>query len=762
MYDYISITLIFLSSFILSFGLTPLIRDISMKFNYVDYPSTRKVHAQPTPRTGGLAIFLAVFISCLLFYLLAVNNSFSYYVSFYYVELAALVSGAVIVFITGLIDDVKGLKAPIKLFLQSIASFMACSGGIRITSLTLPYLGNIDLGFFALPFTIFWFLLLINAMNMIDGLDGLSAGIGFIASITIISAGYISFKSSPSLTLAIIILFSFSGAILGFLKYNFHPASIFLGDSGSYFMGYLLAALGVIGSLKTKASISLIIPIIALAVPLCDATWSPIRRFVFGRRIFQADKDHLHHRLLKYGFDHRQTVLVLYGLSFIFGISAFIVAATGYEKAFIVLLSSGLGLLYFLIKLGYFNFINKKYLKKWLIEIADVFYLRRERRVFLGHRVAVSQSKTFEELWEKLCSTCTCLKLDFIELNLDERFSNKFMQNRTQYRKVLNGWVKDKLSDQNMLLHMRLVSNGMSLGKLILACNGNYHKIEPRFFSRVKLLNDTLTESLLNLCQREGEDQYFETNILETVSSHNEKTFLQEQHVIWQQGYVGKFDRNNLNNHKAGLVWFTGLSGSGKSTLAHQTELELHKKGIRCYVLDGDNIRHGISNNLGFSREDRFENIRRIVEVAKLFVDAGTIVLAAFISPYKDDRDYIRKNFNDENFSEIYVKCPIEECERRDPKGQYKQVRAGIIKNYTGIHSPYEEPANPDLVINTEKLDITNSIQMVLDMLNLKGFFAPTRTEVKGIEEPYYQARVQETGKLSGPLTESGGNGKGR
>ncbi len=198
-------------------------------------------------------------------------------------------------------------------------------------------------------------------------------------------------------------------------------------------------------------------------------------------------------------------------------------------------------------------------------------------------------------------------------------------------------------------------------------------------------------------------------------------------HIAWHNGYVSRHDRNILNNHKSGLIWFTGLPSSGKSTIAHLLEKELFSQGIRTYVLDGDNVRHGLNSNLGFNREDRRENLRRIVELSKLMMDAGLIVLAAFVSPYKKDREYVRSRFNDDNFLEIYVKCSIEECERRDPKGNYKKARAGIIKDYTGISSPYEKPENPDLLIDTEILSIEGSVYKVLDLLSKKNFISLTR-----------------------------------
>lgn len=184
---------------------------------------------------------------------------------------------------------------------------------------------------------------------------------------------------------------------------------------------------------------------------------------------------------------------------------------------------------------------------------------------------------------------------------------------------------------------------------------------------------------------------------------------------------ISRKDRNALNRHKSGLIWFTGLSASGKSTIAHGVEKVLHERGIRTYVLDGDNIRHGLNKNLGFSDEDRRENLRRVSEVARLFADAGILVLAAFISPDRRDRQYIREQFHDDIFAEVYVKCSLEECERRDPKGQYKKARAGIIKNYTGISAPYEEPDRPELVLDTDGCAPETSISGVLAFLEKSG-----------------------------------------
>ncbi|WP_299119806.1 adenylyl-sulfate kinase [uncultured Winogradskyella sp.] len=180
---------------------------------------------------------------------------------------------------------------------------------------------------------------------------------------------------------------------------------------------------------------------------------------------------------------------------------------------------------------------------------------------------------------------------------------------------------------------------------------------------------------------------------------------------------ITKLNREELNEHRSFLLWFTGLSGSGKSTLANLVEVELYKKGILTYCLDGDNIRQGINKDLSFAPEDRTENIRRIAEIANLLVDSGVVTLAAFVSPYIKDRENVKKIVGEENFIEIYVNTSLEECERRDVKGLYKKARSGEISNMTGISSPYEAPVNADLEIITDNQSIENSVQTILDFI---------------------------------------------
>ncbi|GAE30793.1 adenylyl-sulfate kinase [Halalkalibacter hemicellulosilyticus] len=191
----------------------------------------------------------------------------------------------------------------------------------------------------------------------------------------------------------------------------------------------------------------------------------------------------------------------------------------------------------------------------------------------------------------------------------------------------------------------------------------------------------------------------------------------QNQNIVWHDTTIKKEERQKRNGHKSCILWFTGLSGAGKSTLANALEQQLFRQGKASYILDGDNVRHGLNKGLGFSDEDRKENIRRIGEVAKLFVDAGTVVCTAFISPFKEDRDRVRELVEEGEFIEVYVRCSLEACEQRDPKGLYKKARAGEIPSFTGISSPYEEPESPELIIDSDKLSVEESIETIITYL---------------------------------------------
>lgn len=189
------------------------------------------------------------------------------------------------------------------------------------------------------------------------------------------------------------------------------------------------------------------------------------------------------------------------------------------------------------------------------------------------------------------------------------------------------------------------------------------------------------------------------------------------KHIVWHEQSLNKQLRRETNNHHSGVFYFTGLSGSGKSTIANAVAARLFQRGINVYVLDGDNVRHGLNKDLGFSDDDRKENIRRIGEISKLLIDSGQIVFTAFISPFENDRKMVKEMLECDEFVEVFVDCPLEKCEARDPKGLYEKAREGVIPQFTGISSPYERPSNPHLTLKTDQLSVEQCVEKIVTYL---------------------------------------------
>jgi UDP-GlcNAc:undecaprenyl-phosphate GlcNAc-1-phosphate transferase len=269
------------------------------------------------------------------------------------------------------------------------------------------------LGFFSLPVTVFWFVLVINAMNLADGLDGLAAGIGLFVSLTMLVICLINSNILEALGFA-----ALAGSLIAFLRYNFNPASIFMGDSGSYFLGYVLAGLSILGSLKGQVATAMIIPIIALGIPLIDTMWAPIRRFALGQKMFQPDSGHLHHKLISLGYSQRRAVLLMYGCCIVLGISAIVLIHSKDETAALVLLVVGSGVIFLGRYVGLRLFVEPGTIGGWLREVSDVTGMTHERRSFLNHQVAVSRSNSEEELWQAICNALEALEIDMAQLIL--------------------------------------------------------------------------------------------------------------------------------------------------------------------------------------------------------------------------------------------------------------------------------------------------------------------------------------------------------
>jgi UDP-GlcNAc:undecaprenyl-phosphate GlcNAc-1-phosphate transferase len=324
----------FLVALVVVYLVTPVVRRIALRFQVVDRPNERKVQKEPVPYLGGIAIYLG-FVTALA----AVHPARG--------KLLVLLGGAPLILLLGVIDDILDLPAKVKFLGQVGIALGVTLLGLRIQGLTNPFGGYLDLGIWSIPLTVLWFVGLTNVMNLVDGLDGLAAGVAAIASGALC---VVAFEKGQSLVA--VTTLALSGAAAGFLPHNFNPAKIFMGDAGSMFLGFTLAGIAIEGALKGAAAIALVIPVVALGVPVFDTACAIIRRFQKGQPIYEADREHLHHRLLALGLSTRQAVLVLYLLSLALGSAAIYMARLSpIPTAFFVVVVAG-ALLLFAQRLG--------------------------------------------------------------------------------------------------------------------------------------------------------------------------------------------------------------------------------------------------------------------------------------------------------------------------------------------------------------------------------------------------------------------------
>jgi UDP-GlcNAc:undecaprenyl-phosphate GlcNAc-1-phosphate transferase len=325
-------------SLLLAFGLvflgTPLVKKLAYKIKALDEPTDRKVHHQPMPRLGGLAICLGFWLTVLL------TTEMTG-------KLYGLLAGGLLITLVGVVDDVKGVTAWQKLAVQIVAAGIVLYAGVRVDFITHPLNGIVSLGYWSYPLTLLWIIGITNALNLIDGLDGLAAGVSAIAAVTLGVIAYLETSQQAAM-----LAFILAASILGFLKYNFHPAQIFMGDTGSLFLGFNLSVLAIIGLTKSATIISLFLPVIVLGIPILDTLFAIVRRYSGGRPIFSADKEHLHHRLLRLGLTHRRTVLAMYGVSIVLSFSAIVMALVTTAQGMLVMVALILGFCIGAEKLG--------------------------------------------------------------------------------------------------------------------------------------------------------------------------------------------------------------------------------------------------------------------------------------------------------------------------------------------------------------------------------------------------------------------------
>jgi len=312
---------IYLVTAVLAFGttylITPLVKKLALKINAIDVPNDRKIHSEPIARLGGLGIWAGFFLSVIVGFLLAqaTGSKLDFHVGW-----GILLAGTLLM-VVGMVDDIRGLRATTKLIFQIIATMIVIYFGVEINFLSNPFNGIIAIGSFAIPLTLLWVVGVTNAMNLIDGLDGLATGVTAISSITLFFVALRTHQIG-----AAILLLALASASLAFLRYNFSPAKIFLGDSGSLLLGFVLATAATIGVLKTTLVVAMIVPILILGVPIFDTLWAIGRRLGSGQHPFKADNKHIHHLLLRAGFSQREAVLAIYTACFILSFIALVMA----------------------------------------------------------------------------------------------------------------------------------------------------------------------------------------------------------------------------------------------------------------------------------------------------------------------------------------------------------------------------------------------------------------------------------------------------
>jgi len=496
---------IFLIALTLSLVTTPIAKRIGEKFGAIDLPNERKFHQTPIPRNGSLAIVFSFFVTlCIMtFFDTNISNAFILDPPMIY-----LFVGSCICFGVGLFDDFKGLGPYIKFFIQIIAASVSFMGGVRIEFF---HLGNlyIQAGILSYFITVFWFVFFINAINLIDGLDGLAAGITFFASIVLVTLSVIQNNFVTA-----ILFTALSGSILGFLRYNFNPASIFMGDGGSYFLGFTIAGLSIIGTVKSQLGAALLIPLVAMGVPIFDTLISPLRRFMLGQSLFKPDKGHVHHRLIDKGLSAKRSVLIIYGITIGLCLLSILLVNFRNEQAGLILIILGVISVVFVQKIGYFDYFAADKLYGWFRDVTDEAGITHDRRSFLSLQLEITNAKELNILWEKICNALHRLEFDMAQLNIHHAPEISYAfdamdENQVRQLKKTNEykWVRSTFNEEQDIrkdsifkMELPLLNDDyQSYGTLWLIKDLKRNSISHYTLRRVEHLRRSLITSLVKI-----------------------------------------------------------------------------------------------------------------------------------------------------------------------------------------------------------------------------------------------------------------------
>jgi UDP-GlcNAc:undecaprenyl-phosphate GlcNAc-1-phosphate transferase len=488
-----TILAIFIIAFLFSLVLTPLLGKLGLRFGAVDEPDERKIHTKPITRCGGMGIFVSFFLTLAVGFLffktslsdVLVLNS----------QTALILLGALIAFGIGLVDDFHRLGSTIKFLFHILGATLAFLGGLKIGYLDLLGL-DIQFGIMSYFITVFWFVLLINAVNLIDGLDGLAGGITFFACTVMVILAIVKGNFLIAMLFA-----ALGGSTLGFLRYNFNPATIFLGDGGSYFLGYSIAALSIMGSIKTQMGALMLIPLVGLGVPLFDTILSPIRRFIIGSDMFNPDKGHIHHKLVGMGLSTKRAVWIIYAISICLCAFSLLLVNLRDEQVGLFLIVLAAASVIFLQKLGYFEYFTSDKIFGWLQDLTDEAGIKRDRRTFLSMQMHMAASENMYQLWGRVIQTAEKIQLNSVHLELNpETFSNHNPLPLLTWENGVQEKSEGKETDDRYLrLEVPIASKGTSYATLRLSKSLKYGNNDRFALQRVEHLRRTITGTMEKL-----------------------------------------------------------------------------------------------------------------------------------------------------------------------------------------------------------------------------------------------------------------------
>ena len=484
----------FIISLSISIVVTPYIKKVGRWIRALDYPDERKIHNGVIPRCGGLAVYLGFFLPflLLLFHRTAVTELLPWNRMVF-----GFWAGSSLILLVGLWDDIRGLRASTKFVLQIMVAILAWWSGFQIDSIFLPYLGSVELALLGFPVTVFWFVMVINAINFMDGLDGLATGIALFASIILTVVSLLRNNY-----LAALIFASFCGALLGFLRYNFNPASIFLGDSGSYFIGFVLAALGLGTLQKSSVTVAILIPVVALGLPLMDMILAAIRRFLYGAKIFAPDREHLHHQLLRLGYTPRRATLMLFVITAALGLLALLIENLRGNPVGLILGALAIVSILGIRKLGYVEYFTADKVLGWFAGITDEAGINRDRRTFLSKQMAICGSYNIYQFWGRTIHAAKKLNLNAALLELHPESFNNGALSSLIWEDGLSGEPRERENDRCLLVELPLVSNGNCYGRLRLRKSLQQTSYDRFLFRRLEQLRGSVTDALENLAEK--------------------------------------------------------------------------------------------------------------------------------------------------------------------------------------------------------------------------------------------------------------------